>query len=226
MARPQKRRNICSRPEHNCFVPTSKENPEVVILTLDQYETIRLIDYEKLTQAEAAVKMDVARTTVQAIYEEARYILSDAIVNGKKILIEGGHIRFCHGQNKECNKRFGVCSNEFINDTYSEISLPNKAKIAFICSDDKALTSFKSVSKICIYEVENLQIKSQNIIDVTNLEKAQVISYLFDANVNIVIGNRIGKKATEIFLDEGIKSYFGYLGNCAEVLNKIFQENK
>lgn len=64
-------------------------------MTIDEYETIRLMDLENCTQETCAMAMNVARTTVQKIYEEARYKLADALINGKELSIEGGEFRLC-----------------------------------------------------------------------------------------------------------------------------------
>ena len=55
----------------------------VVRLTVDEYEVIRLVDYERLPHAECAGQMDISRTTVTEIYERARHKLADMVVNGK-----------------------------------------------------------------------------------------------------------------------------------------------
>lgn len=57
---------------------------------LDEFETIRLINYLKMTQAECAIQMKVSGATITSIYETARYKLADAIINGKHIRITGG----------------------------------------------------------------------------------------------------------------------------------------
>ncbi len=65
-----------------------------VILRLEEYETIRLLDYQNLTQEEAAIHMNVSRPTLTRIYEEARNKVATAFVEGRDILFRGGDIYF------------------------------------------------------------------------------------------------------------------------------------
>lgn len=87
-------------------MPGDGETSPGVQLTIEEYETIRLIDYHGLSQLECAEMMDVARTTVQAIYESARFKIADAFINRKTIFIKGGHYTLCnHGSEvKHCLK--------------------------------------------------------------------------------------------------------------------------
>jgi len=66
-------------------------NLEPVILLFEEYESIRLSDYEGLTQEQSAVKMNVSRPTYTRIYEKARRSIAQAFVEGKAIFIEGGN---------------------------------------------------------------------------------------------------------------------------------------
>ena len=106
MARPVKKRRICSLPENREFRPVNHcQKKEVIKMSLDEYEVIRLIDYEKLNQVEAAKQINVARTTVQGIYSDARAKLAKALVEGKSLVIEGGHYKLCDGQLDKCSKK-------------------------------------------------------------------------------------------------------------------------
>ena len=67
---------------------------EVVELTLEEFESIRLMDNEGLKQTEAARKMGISQPTFQRVYDSARKKIADSLVNGKVIMIQGGHYRF------------------------------------------------------------------------------------------------------------------------------------
>jgi len=97
MPRPKKCRMVCFLPERNSFGPLNitNVNAEIILMTVDEYETIRLIDLEEMTQEECAEKMDVARTTVQRIYNDARKKLAKSLVEGKILKIEGGDYKLC-----------------------------------------------------------------------------------------------------------------------------------
>ena len=81
MARPFKARRVCSQPMVEVFGPLDQDAATRVELTLEEYETIRLIDLLDCTQEECAGQMGVARTTVQAVYNSARKKLADCLVN-------------------------------------------------------------------------------------------------------------------------------------------------
>lgn len=110
MARPMKWRKVCSLPESNRFGPldSSADVLNNVKMTIDEYEAIRLIDLEGLTQEECANQMNVARTTVQRIYNDARKKIASSLVNRKVLFIEGGEYRICDGYGEGCGS--GGCN--------------------------------------------------------------------------------------------------------------------
>ena len=85
MSRPQKPRYICHQPEHLVFGPKGKRanSQDRLNMLIDEFETVRLIDYLGYTQEEAAEQMQVARTTVQRIYNDARKKLAASLSRRK-----------------------------------------------------------------------------------------------------------------------------------------------
>ncbi len=102
MARPSKCRCICSMPQVTEFLPKGVKGAEPVILGLDAYEVIRLLDYRHYTQEECAVRMNISRTTVTRIYEEARGKVAEALVTGRPLVIQGGDVMVCTAPRPEC----------------------------------------------------------------------------------------------------------------------------
>lgn len=104
MARPRKRRRVCCMPDTDRFGPLGAQAGQrgSIDMTLDEYETIRLIDLEGLNQEECAEQMDVARTTVQGIYVEARRKIAQSLINGKVLRIAGGDVHICEGKETPC----------------------------------------------------------------------------------------------------------------------------
>ena len=114
MPRPVKWKKVCCLPETDLFGRLNAKNTEegIITMSVEEYETIRLIGLEGLLQEECAESMHVARTTVQKIYNDARKKLADALVNGSVPKIEGGNYRLCEeGQEtygrSRCRKRRG-----------------------------------------------------------------------------------------------------------------------
>lgn len=107
MPRPKRCRKVCSMPRVSEFAPIG-EDADFVVLTVDEFESIRLIDRQGFSQEECAAYMQVARTTAQQIYNSARKKLATALVDGKGLRIAGGDYRLCDGKESFCG--CGGCS--------------------------------------------------------------------------------------------------------------------
>ena len=105
MPRPSKCRRVCAAPRQAEFGPAGCAcGGQPVLLQLDEYEVIRLIDLEGMTQEQCARQMEVARTTVTGIYDSARRKIAQALVEGRRLVIGGGNIRICAGDRRGCGK--------------------------------------------------------------------------------------------------------------------------
>lgn len=93
-------------PENNLFGPLNQQDSdrENIVMSVEEYESLRLIELEGMNQEECAERMNVARSTAQRIYNEAKRKLVDALVNGKNIKIEGGDYKLCDESEAGCGR--------------------------------------------------------------------------------------------------------------------------
>ena len=68
----------------------AKDNIEELVITIEELEAMRLVDYEGLTQEEAAEMMHVSRKTLWSDLQGARKKVVDALIHGHALRIEGG----------------------------------------------------------------------------------------------------------------------------------------
>ncbi|XMB72774.1 DUF134 domain-containing protein [Mycoplasmatota bacterium WC30] len=110
MPRPAKPRSICEMPKYSVFGPKGVKMNKLnkIELRIDELESIKLIDYFGYTQEEAAAQMNVARTTVQRIYNTARQKIAASLIDGAVIIVEGGEIVLCDEDCEKCLEPLGV----------------------------------------------------------------------------------------------------------------------
>ena len=104
MARPRNCRRVSSMPESNYFKPRGipLSMLEEVILTVDEFEAIRLADLESLYQDQAAKKMNVSRQTFGRIIDSAHKKVAETLVQGKALKIEGGEFEMAGIRKFKC----------------------------------------------------------------------------------------------------------------------------
>lgn len=115
MPRPKQDRKISNPPLMLGYKPFGIQRSVLssVSMLYDEYEAIRLLDYEGMNQEQAAEQMNVSRPTLTRIYEKARKTIAEAFVEGKMILIEGGNVQFDREwfRCKKCFKLIGGLEN-------------------------------------------------------------------------------------------------------------------
>ncbi|MDA3930229.1 MAG: DUF134 domain-containing protein [Prolixibacteraceae bacterium] len=112
MPRPRQISKVQIPPRVRGFIPVGyyKDQSEPVQLNIEEYEAIRLLDYEGLSQVEASHLMQISRPTLTRIYERARKKIATALTEAHQIVIEGGNAIF-NGSWFECER----CNCKFNN---------------------------------------------------------------------------------------------------------------
>lgn len=92
MSRPRRCRRVYFKPNITFFKPAGIRLNELdeTILTVDEFEAVRLKDFQSIEQEQAAKKMNISQPTFHRLLLSARKKIADAIVNGKAIKIQGG----------------------------------------------------------------------------------------------------------------------------------------
>jgi predicted DNA-binding protein (UPF0251 family) len=100
MPRPVKLRRVGWEPDVTYFKPAGvrMRDLEEVVLNLEEFEAIRLSDFEKLNQKDAADRMKISQPTFSRVLESARKKIADFLVNGKSIRVEGGIYKMKGGE--------------------------------------------------------------------------------------------------------------------------------
>lgn len=222
MPRPVKRRRVCEPPRNARFGPLDGAPAESVVLAVDEYETIRLIDLLGLTQEECAGQMGVARTTVQALYEAARAKLADMLVNGRLLHVEGGPYELCPRaggcRGKRCAQSAGgsaFCAR------YQTISEDANMKIAVTYENGLVFQHFGHTQQFKLYTVENGKITSSEVVDTNGSGHGALAVFLKTHGVDTLICGGIGGGARTALAEAGIELYPGVSGSADAAVNSL-----
>ncbi len=208
MSRPRKCRKVCQMPEIREFQPVGENICQsAVVLSVDEYESIRLIDKQGFSQEECGRYMQVARTTVQAIYDSARKKLAEALVSGLPLKIEGGDFQLCDGKEEYCG--CGGCRRHRRKQILTQHKEDGKMRIAIPLDENRQdICIVLSRAPYFLFQdgdlqtiVENPASKAQGGAGI------QAAQFLVDNGVNVLITARCGQNTADVFTAVGMKIY-------------------
>lgn len=216
MARPTKDRRVCFFPEVLEFSPKGEEKGKPIVLTLDEFEAMRLIDREGLSQEECGAQLCVSRTTVQKIYESARKKIADALVLGYTLKIEGGDFSLCSGNAAYCYKN--DCAKRKILKEYQKEKGDNIMRIAVTYEKGNIFQHFGRTEQFKLYDIENGEIVNFEIIDTNGSGHGALAVILSSVKADVLICGGIGGGAQMALAENGIKLYGGVSGNADQAV--------
>lgn len=205
MPRPVRCRRIEQMPVYRSFSPDDAEACEIVRMTVDEYESLRLLDDEGMTQEACAAQMNVARTTVTAIYESARKKVADALVHGKRLLITGGRCEYAPVE---------------LNQTIMEKGI-NTMRIAVTYENGEIFQHFGHSEQFKLYDVEDGKITGEQVVDTNGSGHGALAGFLNAAKADALICGGIGMGAQMALADAGIKLYAGVQGSADEAAKAL-----
>lgn len=195
MPRPKQCRRVECPPVAKGFRPFGcgcNRNRESVTLQIDEYEAIRLIDREGLSQEDAARKMQVSRPTLTRVYDRARKAIAEAIVDNKILQIGEGDVEY-YGQwhsNKITNKE-------------------KMRKIAIPTTDGKLFQHFGKASQFTFVTIEDGKVTSKEAVDAPPHAHGVAPRFILSHNVTEVIAGGIGATPVNMLIEAGVEVHIG-----------------
>ena len=198
MPRPVRCRRIGQMPAFRSFSPDDALDADVIRLTLDEYETLRLMDAEGMNQEACAIRMNVSRTTVTAIYESARRKIATALVQGNRLQIAGG-----------CCEFTPVPPPEHLMMKGSQ-----NMRIAIPYEQGEIFQHFGHTEQFKLYDVENGTIIREQIVNTNGSGHGALAGFLQAAQADALICGGIGGGAQMALAEAGIQLYAGVAGSA------------
>ena len=209
MGRPLKKRQICALPASTHFVPRSNEDAPPVKISLEEYESIRLLDYLGMKPEEAARQMGVARTTVQALYFTARKRIAGCLVESRPLVIEGGHFELCGKCQDSCElTRFSLQKGS-----------RSTMKIAVTYENGQIFQHFGHTEQFKVYTVEDNTVKESHVLDSNGAGHGALATLLEKEKIDTLICGGIGAGAQNALAEANITVYGGVQGDADAAVN-------
>lgn len=212
MPRPRKSRRVCHFPKILSFLPgeSTGENAPI-LLTVDEYETIRLIDREGFSQEDCGERMGIARTTVQLIYTSARKKLAEMLVDGRQLQIAGGDYRLCDGA-QDCGQKF--CYKQHFYKLHEKPKGDTMMRIAVTYENGNVFQHFGHTQWFKVYDVQDGKILASQIVDTNGSGHGALAGVLTALQTDVLICGGIGGGAQMALAAAGIQLYGGVSGNA------------
>ena len=224
MPRKVKCRKVCHYPQTLEFLPQNNnaQEQEPIVLTVDEYEAIRLIDRRGMSQEQCAAFMQIARTTVQRIYETARKKLADFVVEGRPLRIEGGDFRLCNGSSTGCG--CVDCFKQKLYEKYKEKG-EDIMRIAVTYENGEIFQHFGHTEEFKVYDVQDGKIVASEVVDTNGQGHGALAGVLTALKADVLICGGIGGGAQMALAAAGIKLYGGVSGNADAAVEALLAGN-
>ena len=222
MPRPCKKRRVCFEPACRMFLPENAcSKAPTLTMTVDEFEAIRLIDHEGMSQEECAKSMNVARTTVQAIYAVARAKLASMIVNGMALRIDGGDYVLCDEGSCICLQCGRSCGQ--MGDCCCKQRRNMNMRIAVTYENGEIFQHFGHTQYFKLYMIEGGEVKSSVVMSTKGSGHSALAAFLKMSSVDALICGGIGGGAQQALNDAGVKLYAGVSGDADAAVDALLK---
>jgi predicted DNA-binding protein (UPF0251 family)/predicted Fe-Mo cluster-binding NifX family protein len=192
MARPKQRRLVNKVPGISGLRPYGcYKSKKTIELQYDEYEALRLLDYEGMQQEHAAQIMNVSRPTLTRIYNMARKNIAQALVEGCNICIAGGNADFSMYQNQKINYKI------------------MNQKIAIPTAEGNLWPHFGKAPQVTIVTIEEGEIKESVVLEAPEHAHGAMPRFIQAQKCTDVLCGGLGGGAVEMLNKMGIQVHAG-----------------
>jgi predicted DNA-binding protein (UPF0251 family)/predicted Fe-Mo cluster-binding NifX family protein len=206
MTKPNKKRACRRLVSGKCYKPAGCLDGEMeqVILELDEFEAMRLVDYEDLSQIEASEEMKISRGTVQRLLLSARHKIVDALLEEKSLIIsnEINNVQL-KGENK-MDKR----SKDVI-----RVAMPTTDGITV---DEH----FGHCKTFAIYDMDGTSVVDHKSVVPPPHAPGVLPKFLGEQDVDVIITGGMGQMAIRMFKEQDIDVILGASGSIEDTLKE------
>ncbi|MCR5581831.1 MAG: DUF134 domain-containing protein [Pseudobutyrivibrio sp.] len=205
MPKTTKCRIVNGMPGQFGFSPTdSIDMADAVQLTFDEFETIRLLDFNGLTQEQCSKRMGVARTTVTSMYESARRKIASMLVEGRSLVISGGNVEF------NIPEDIGFRCNRIKGD--------EEMRLAVTYDNGEIFQHFGHTEQFKVYDIADGKILNEEIVSTNGQGHGALAGFLLGGSVDALICGGIGGGAQNALREAGIVLYGGVSGKADDAV--------
>ena len=167
---------------------------ETSLLHYDEYEAVRLIDYEGMSQDEAASKMNVSRPTLTRIYDCARKAIAKALVECSVLNIGEGEVEF-----------YGNWHSQMKNNK----NIEGMKKIAIPTTDGMLFPHFGHASQFTFVTIEDGKVTDKEVKDAPEHAHGVAPRFVMDNNATEVIAGGMGAMPVNMLMEAGVEVHIG-----------------
>lgn len=189
-----------------CYRPLKGKQEKSISITLDEFEAMRLCDYDEMSQVDAAEDMNVSRATIQRLLQSGRKKVITAVLTHQGFNIENTieHIKL-KGENR------------------MPMNAKTMKKVAFPTSDRVHVDQhFGHTNEFCIYTLENNEVKEVFFVTPPPHKPSVLPLFLRDAGVDVIITGGMGQRAVDLFKQHEIDVILGAQGTIQDNLEDYF----
>lgn len=221
MARPAKWRCLECPPGAKLFGPVGvpARQMEKLPLAFDELEALRLLHVEGATQAEAGKRLGVSGSTVSRMAERAHRVVTEALVFGKGVCVQGGPVTVVRAEATSSSappgaKQHDVASNE-----------GERMIIAVPYLDGEVNAHFGSSQAFYVAEGLEGSIARASLFEVQGMQHnhAGIAGFLKEQGVQVILAGGMGAPMQNALKLQGFELYCGVSGPVVQAVEAFLR---